>query len=92
MSWEKIAVVVVALYLALVLPLNYFYSEAEDRCRTACLSQLGYDLVRKSEFLFTEHEIECGCYDSLTREGNYVTIYMTWSEEKTLQIKKVNMG
>ena len=71
MNLGKIAVLCIALYLAIALPLHFLNSLAVEKCSNAC-SEEGFDSVVSATGL--SQEIQCRCFDTYARLEKFVTI------------------
>ena len=68
---EKILAIVVVLYLAIALPLQFANMLAIEECRQAC-SLAGFDIILSASG--TGNKLSCRCLVSYTREEKTVEI------------------
>ena len=71
MGIEKILAVVVVIYLAIALPMQFLNYEAIGVCRQAC-SEQGFDIILGA--VVKGSGTECRCLDSYTRSEKIVEI------------------
>ena len=71
MKVKKILAVIVVLYLAIALIMQFQNTEAIEECRSACSAE-GFDIILSATA--TSTGTSCRCLDSYTREEKIVEI------------------